>query len=844
MATTTAPLNQASLIDLAKRNDYAPVQSTEKLWIRDPIHGRRWNELHPYQLLVVTPQGDGSYALLTPKPGQVAGGSWKFTLPVSPESFSISTPFAVTTSVTLGGFVEEWGGAPIKLIQISGTTGVFFGRDDAPASPPSISFAESIFAGTIANAQNTATAANDILSGPKPLINAVKNFDFDDGATADLAKTTGYYQFRLLQYFFEAYAELKKTIDGRQARLAFATWKDEAVYLCTPLNFDFRKDASSPLEYRYSINFKALKRVKLARGAADIVKTYVPVQKDPGKLAKMLATAERARGVLQSVKKTISAVGGDVERSLFEPLRELTLFAKDALSVPLSVADLADTLIQDTKAAILDLVSTRSVITGFGGNLDSRFGQVTANARTISLNAQSAAGESSDDGKFVRTDLLDPNSFLSTHQFFSAFEHPKDNFEFFRSINVGDLRLNPHTTAKIAAERARVRNLTSFDFETRRDNILATSAVFANAIGAGNSTYNATYNIQNPNIQSVAQPTDEDFEALYAMNDTVIEMNGLVVTNDNQPNSKLDAISAIAGMASRSGIAFTVPRSKFAVPFPYGSSLEQVAYRYLGDPNRWHEIAALNGLRSPWVDETGFDLPLLTNGADNQILVSDGSKLFVGQPVWLSSVAVTREQRRIVKIERLGPGQYLTTLDGNLDLDKYTTQANAVLQAFLPNTVNSQQIIYIPSQTDPKDGDFKTKSIPGVNEYDALISVGGVDLLLDQNNDLIITPDGGTMWAVGMVNIVQKVRLAVQTKIGTLMQHPSYGLPLSVGTSIADYSADEVKSAVEGLFANDPTFAGVVGAQVQINGPVTQLQMGVEVSGAQMVIPISMNVQR
>jgi hypothetical protein len=265
--------------------------------------------------------------------------------------------------------------------------------------------------------------------------------------------------------------------------------------------------------------------------------------------------------------------------------------------------------------------------------------------------------------------------------------------------------------------------------------------------------------------------------------------------------------------------------------------------KYLGTPDRWHEIAALNGLQSPYVDEQGFALALLTNGGDNEILVSDALHLFVGQPVFLSSDIVTREQRRITKIDHLAIDQHLITVDGDLDLDRFTTAAHALLEAFLPNTVNSQQVIYIPSDTEPKDThDFKSSSVPGVNYYDTLIAVGGIDLLLTQTNDLIITPDGDTKWAVGLQNIVQKVRLALTVRQGTLLHHPEYGLPLAVGTSIADLSASDIVKAATAMFAGDPTFNGVTAASLNITGPTAALGLAVSVSGTSQVIPISVSV--
>jgi len=809
---------------MAQRNALPPVQPTEVLFPRPAtIDGLRWSRAYPYQLIVVERQDDNTYVPKT----ATNGTSWVFSLPIPPESLRISMPFAVTGTVTLNGYVEEHGGAPIRMIHIHGTTGVLFGRTNAQS--PVSSFGPSIFGGTLAAVSATATAAQLIgasQSVAAAALNTVTDADFTPGA--DLETLTGYYQMRLMTLFLEAYLQLKKTKEGRTARLALTTWKEEAVWLVTPTGeFVVDKNSKNAFKYDYDLTLKAYKRIQIGNGNAGSVVDYVPVQKDPSKLASLLQTASQVRAVVQDASATIAAVGGDVQNGLYEPMRELTLFAKDALSVPLAVADMPDSIVQAMKPAILDLMSTPGAVQRIFTN------GITAVADAVNDLLDLAAEQTGDPGTLQSRDAHPAND---------PFLVPSDNYNLFNGINVGDLRLQPKVTVAVATERTRVRKLTGVDFQKRHDAIDATSTLFANAIGLGSDTFNETYGIlATPTV--LEQPTDQDYDVLFSLSQLQIEFERLIVNTDNDLNPKLDSIAAVAGLAARSGIAFTTPKSKFAVPFPYGSTIEMLAARYLGDPLRFHEIVALNGLQSPYVDEEGFELPLLINGADSIVMVSDTSYLRVVQPVWISSRGTVRTCRRITKIVHLSPTQHLITVDGLPNMNLYTVLAGATLQGFLPNTVNSQQIIYIPSDQDPQSNeDFRTRSVVGVDSYDPLLAIGGIDFLLTPKNDLVVTPDGDTRWAVGLTNIVQKVRLAVSTRRGTLLGHPQYGLPLAPGMSIADLSATDIARATQDLFNGDPTFSGVKAANVSLSGPLAQLGIAVSIAATSQTIPIGLDV--
>jgi hypothetical protein len=814
----------------ALANKPAPAQDTDKSWFRnESISGTNWNQLFPYQLIIVEQQGE---RYTRPQPGLTLGGAaaFQYTLPMPPESFEISMPFAINNSVTLGGHVEEHNGAPTRMITMQGTTGVFAGRG-AAIQPKSFQWRDAIFAGTVTAARQTVSAAKQIVS-PKFIDNTVPQNDFN-GVQEGAGALTGWYQFRLLQLFFESYVEMKKNKDKRNYRLALATWKDEAVYLVSPMQFVVNKSAGSPFEYHYNLAFKAFKRVKLDRGLADKVKPYKPIDVSPGALSKTLNTIQQARLVLQGAKKTLMAVGGDVNRTIFEPIRQLTLFCKDALSLPLAISDLSDSIAQDTKTAVLQIMSVRKDKDDWLQNVKRAGKHVSANAQAIHDAIKSLGAEQADN-----TTISQP--LIDSHPANSAFDNPSDNYDYFSKIPVGDLKLAPQVQVSIARERRRVQSLTRLDYQRMADGIQASADAYAATIGASHPTYNAIYGLEAPAQTITDNPTDDDFNTLFYLNQLALEMRRFAVINTD--SAKLNAISTVAGLANRSGIAFREPRSKFAVPFPHGATLEQLAFQYLKNPDRWMEIATLNGLMEPYVDEEGFTLPLLVNGADNTIFVSDAEHLFVGQPVWIGSDTTVRTARTITKIDILSSNQVLVTVDGEPNMDEYITLANAKLEAFLPNTVNSQMVIYIPSDLEPKDSDFATRSIPGIDEHDNYIAVGGVDLLLTPHNDLVITPDGDSRWSVGLTNIIQKVRLALSVVQGSLSRHPDYGLPIEVGMSLADLSAAQVVRAAEGMFTGDPTFTGIKAAHIDVTGPLAKLNIAIEVAGTSQIIPISAQV--
>lgn len=817
-------------------------QHENLLWSQARVDETHWNKYFPFQLVLLEKK-EGNYEV---KSGQ------SFTLPIPPQALTISTPFAITGSVTLGGYLEEHNAAPIRNIVLQGTTGVAPHRG-TPDQRNDFSLSGSIFGGTINGIQRTQAGVASMAFGTQALFtpNILTDDELKNGKAQN---TTGYFQFMMLRNYLEQYANLKATKDGQRFRLGFAIWKDQEIYLVTPISFDMTRNSSSPQEYTYTLQLRAWRRWVPGSGK-DAESSKQPLVRDPNAMAASLSRAQAARRALQGLKGTLTGFRGDVDSVIFGPVREFGLFIKDVVGVGLTAADLPVNIIKDMKEAILQAASVsgdfnalrRSVSNGSGARAEVQaLGKKLRNLSVIAGIASTGADPipGNNQTKVLQQEVNGAPG-LGAHEADPAnrlFDDPDKNPDLFAAISIGSLNLKPAIQKRIVDERRRVQLLTRLDFEKRRDDIIKLMADYADSVGAGAPTFSTTYNRAAPSFDKT--PTDDDWEVLFHLNQLAMEFNRLAASTAVDDRQRLTAMEYIAGQASQAGIPFQVPASAFSIPFPYGSTLEMVADRYLNDPDRWHEIATLNNLRAPWVDEEGFSYDLLVSGSGNDIQVASIENLVIGQPVWLASTNQGREKRRITAIRSLSSTVHVLTVDGDADLSKFTTTAGAALFAFLPGTVNSLQLLFIPSDKNPGDQGLEPRPNPSINEFDSLLKVGGYDLLLTDGGDLAITKDGDCRWAQGMANIIQRVRIAMNTPIGTLKHHPGFGFGIQPGTSTADFTAQDILQAARQTFSGDPTFTGIVSASVVKSGPSLSIGMNLGIAGYSQLVPVNFRVRR
>lgn len=291
----------------ATKNAAPSVNGSTAFYRPNLIDATRWNQNWPYQLILLEVSGDKKNPIYKQVLAQ------PFTLPINPTDLNLNMPFATNLQATLDGIVEESNGAPFRDISFNGTTGININKNNAGGFNPRQvleaiqSISTPIIAGT------TTGTTQKILTG----IVGTKPFtpNVNKGLTASTSDTnpfesssikpesTGYWQFRALQKWLEFYVELKKLnglykdskgveIDTKNLRLAFAIWKDEAVYLCTGVNFGLKRSAQNPMEYMYSLQLKAWKAIKYPSAKANELGDYQPIAARPNGMSDGLKRIE------------------------------------------------------------------------------------------------------------------------------------------------------------------------------------------------------------------------------------------------------------------------------------------------------------------------------------------------------------------------------------------------------------------------------------------------------------------------------------------------------------------------------------------------------------------------
>ena len=855
-----------------------PSSKDNAFWRPIDIDADRWNKFYPYRLLVidvskpgkprVVGSGGGSRfsGSLDPIPkekglgyviSQVATpGAWECVLPITPQQLRISDQFSINTTATMRGVVEEHNGIKFKTISASGTTGIWPRKPTQGGKIASPSSLGSIFGGSLEAAQGLIGNINRVatmFSGDSPNKSSAKTLPQNSDAGAF---STGYYQALYMGQLLERYAEAKKNPKNKGWRLVFDMPKQNQSFIVTPVSFESNQNERKPNEMLFSFQLKAWKRIDLEQNVSDVGGNLPTLNSNI--FQRIIGTIAEVRRTLGSATNLVKAVRSDFQKP-FNVLRQTSLAIKDTGGLAFAVIDLPRQLVDDFNSSINNAWVTSS------GAFKRGADQTTSSQGDSLVLRNPVSGKetsSSQKAGSVISSVLDTqkiNEGLSidevaagalggeaaqrqaTSPLNQVFKNPEENFDLFNGLSVDDLILTPAQHLAIDDELLRIRLLTVNDFRGFRAELVSLAHDIADNFGAGNSTYSAIYGLPTPKVRPIPMTVEEN-EILQSLYEAIQCFDLLCATKAYDDLNIQDPLAFVGGLANESGIDFEDFSSKVLAPVPFGATIEEIAARYMGDSSKWLEIATLNRLRSPYIDEVGFTYKMLSNAEGRQFNVNDtDNNLYVGQKILIVSDTIPTISRKVVSVEKIGDNNFLVTVDGIANLDMFQTSQNARMQGYLPGTVNSQNQIYIPTNL-PSEADDRVFDIVNVPSTE-LNKLAKVDFLLTDQSDIAINSIGDFRFATGLTNLIQALKLKIRTKRGTLLRHLQYGVGLTHGISVADIENGEIIKQLNAMIAADGRFSSIDSINITLIGSTMKIDMVVKIANGSGIVPITFDIK-
>ena len=744
-----------------------------------------WNKLYPYRFIILEAQKNGTYKTYN---------NLAVTLPITPQNLSITSDFASTLTIGSRGILEEHNGINIKQISFTATTGILVSRQSADLESKTAPRVQAIFGGTVQAVRDFASAVASVF--PRSPNETPKVSDDD-------LLFSGYYQYHLIRAFLEIYAELKKRPEGRRFRLGLELGKDRVVYLVTPQAFNTTKSAAAPMEIVYSFTGIAWGTANITLSDAKALPSILKSNID--QLQATLNALRGLRRVAQKASDIVRAAKSDVETNIYGPLQDIIISIKETLSIPLTIADVPNQLSKSWQ---------QMVVKEFNSIEPLLPESIRSTVKLLVLSSIAGVGASS--------------SFLGS---LSTKPDVLNDINIMDSIPLEALALGPAEQDAVSNAIENAQNINNSTVESLINNLQQLS-----------DTLEPQALIQGPD-SPVWEILNNLYDAISGLYSLLASNHFGRVTVGEQQGGANPVLDFYQGYVESSGGVFNRPKSKFAIPFPYGTTLEWIAQKYLGDPTRWIEIAAVNNLQPPYIDEEGFTRPFLTNGQGRQFNIESADSLFVGQSIWIFSDTMPVQKRRIKSIQKITNTNHTIVVDGEDNLGQFLLAHNAKMRAYLPNTVNSQKLLYIPMNEETNLDGTQTKSIAYLDETPEMLKLSKIDLLLDGSGDLAVTQDGYQNLAYGKNNLIQAAKLKLQTVAGSLLFHPEYGGGTLPGDSNADFTIDNIVSNIRQAFQDDPRFQSVDSIEVEQKDGVLKMRVYVTVANNQGLVPVEFEVE-
>jgi len=440
-------------------------------------------------------------------------------------------------------------------------------------------------------------------------------------------------------------------------------------------------------------------------------------------------------------------------------------------------------------------------------------------------------------------ELIDGNRASSQNPLAAAANMRKFK-DLFDNILITDLQVSQAEQSIIDKETQRIVQLQKDDFYQMRERVRITHDKLTDSLGMGDTDYNNLLSrVSGPQIISFRFQDFTVLESLIQLKDTVTSLIPTTLVANERP----DPFTNIRNALNNPSVPMGNYETGYLVPFPAGSTLERLAAKYLGDGDRWLEIATANGLQFPYVDEVGEKVMLIINGIGNTIIVpiAQSENFAVDDEVFIGSSALPLTQRKVVSIEEdKNNDQLILTLDGKSNLQGYLTTQRAFVFHYKRNTVNSSKFIMIPS--------LGTVGFPinaqepwFVRNLSQDLKNMGVDLALDADDDIVFDSTGDLQLVYGLANAAQAANLKVKIKTKELLRNPQFGLEEIAGK----FRNNEISESlllllIESAIGGDDRFDGTDGLGYTLTNNAIFINVSIKLTGSNASIPLTFQIPK
>lgn len=473
--------------------------------------------------------------------------------------------------------------------------------------------------------------------------------------------------------------------------------------------------------------------------------------------------------------------------------------------------------------------------------------------------------DSASNPDLLRTQCQELSAFIESQRNITSILNPFGKssilfrfYEVFDNINIEDINITKEENKIVEEATNRVASFNRNDFLEIRSTLAEERDIIADLTGTGDADYDSIFN-----RKALEQQRDvaiKDVNAMRLLQETIDSVNFVLANSFYIPTSSVDPFELARQNANNPEINIGQYTSGTLVRFNYGESLETMAAKYLGDPDKWVDLAIANGLKPPYVDEVGEVLTLISNGRGTQLSITaidaqglpNINKLYLNQSVVMrSTTSPIPERRYIRRIKEIQTGEIVVELSGDADLSKYKIDEGATFRVFKSNTINSDFFLLIPSN-EPVDTVTQEK-VPWFLETSAEDEKRAqVDLLIGDDGDLKFTQSNDLQLSYGLANAIQALKLKVGVELGGLIRHQDFGLPPVQGKTndkaneLRDLLVDSITRAID----NDKRFdrietlnvAYFASGEADGGGTGFYITMSVRLAGGGKVVPISFSV--